>query len=123
MITDERWGGESERASRPGTASRAPAVPEIQRLCADGVRRPLGDRRGFTNNVSLSGVLIGPASLPAPIGANPRLRFSFFLGSFATVFRGKVVRHAEEGFAIQFASLEEAQLKILRTALPPGVDA
>ena len=79
--------------------------------------------RGFTENVSLSGVLIGQPSSPAPIGASLRLRFSFFLGSFATPFRGKVVRHAEDGFAIQFASLEEAQLEILRTALPPGVDA
>ncbi len=79
--------------------------------------------RGFTNNVSLSGVLIGQASSPAPIEANLRLRFSFFLGSFATPFRGKVVRHAEDGFAIQFASLEEAELEILRTALPPGVYA
>ncbi len=79
--------------------------------------------RGFTNNVSLSGVLIGQTSSPAPIGANLRLRFSFFLGSFSTVFRGKVVRPAEEGFAIQFASLEEAQLEILRTALPPSASA
>jgi hypothetical protein len=79
--------------------------------------------RGFTENVSLSGVLIGQASSPAPIGANLRLRFSFFLGSFETPFRGKVVRHAEEGFAVQFESLEEAQLKILHAALPPGVYA
>ncbi len=76
--------------------------------------------RGITKNVSLSGVLIEQASSPAPVGANLRLRFSFFLGSFATVFRGKVVRHAEEGFAIQFASLEEAEREILRRALPPG---
>ena len=79
--------------------------------------------RGFTKNVSLSGVLIEQASSPAPIGANLRLRFSFFLGSFETPFRGKVVRHAEEGFAIQFASLEEAELETLRTALPPGAHA
>jgi hypothetical protein len=79
--------------------------------------------RGITKNVSLSGVLIEQASSTAPIEATLRLRFSFFLGSFATVFRGKVVRHAEEGFAIQFASLEEAQLEILRRALSPGVCA
>ncbi len=79
--------------------------------------------RGFTKNVSLSGVLIGQASSPPPIGASLRLRFSFFLGSFETPFRGKVVRQAEEGFAIQFASLEEAELEILRRALPPGVYA
>ncbi len=79
--------------------------------------------RGFTENVSLSGVLIGQASSPAPIGASLRLRFSFFLGSFETPFRGKVVRHAEEGFAIQFASLVESEREILRTALPPDGDA
>ncbi len=79
--------------------------------------------RGSTENVSLSGVLIGQASSPAPIEANLRLRFSFFLGSFETPFRGKVVRHAEEGFAIQFASLEKAQLEILRTALAAGASA
>ncbi len=79
--------------------------------------------RGFTKNVSLSGVLIKQASSPALIGTNLRLRFSFFLGSFATPFRGKVVRHAEDGFAIQFASLDEAEFEVLRRALPPGVYA
>jgi hypothetical protein len=76
--------------------------------------------RGLTKNVSLSGVLIGQTSSPVPIGANLRLRFSFFLGSFATPLSGKVVRHAEEGFAIEFTSLEEAELEILRKALPGG---
>ena len=79
--------------------------------------------RGFTKNLSLSGVLIGQATSPPPIGASLRLRFSFFLGSFETPFRGKVVRQAEEGFAIQFAGLEESEREILRTALSPGVDA
>jgi hypothetical protein len=79
--------------------------------------------RGFTKNVSLSGVLIEQASSPVPIGANLRLRFSFFLGSFETQFRGKAVRDAEDGFAIQFASLEEAELEILRTALSAGAYA
>ncbi len=79
--------------------------------------------RGFTKNVSLSGVLIEQASSLAQIGASLRLRFSFFLGSFSTVFRGKVVRPAEDGFAIQFASLEESEREILRTALAPGIDA
>jgi hypothetical protein len=79
--------------------------------------------RGFTKNVSLSGVLIEQASSLAPIGASLRLRFSFFLGSFETQFRSKVVRHAEDGFAVQFASLDGAELEILRKALPPGVSA
>ncbi len=79
--------------------------------------------RGFTENVSLSGVLIEQPSSPAPIGENLLLRFSFFLGSFNTPFGGKVVRHTQEGFAIQFASLDEAELEILRRALPPGVSA
>jgi hypothetical protein len=76
--------------------------------------------RGFTTNLSLSGVLIEQATSPAPIGTNLRLRFSFFLGAYQTPFRGKVVRHAEEGFAVQFASLDEAEREVLRRALPPG---
>ena len=78
---------------------------------------------GFTENLSLSGVLIERVSSPAPIGENLLLRFSFFLGSFKTPFGGKVVRHIEGGFAIQFASLDEADLEILRRALQPDVSA
>ena len=79
--------------------------------------------RGFTENVSISGALIEAASLPAPIGANLQLRFSFFPGSFATPFIGKVVRHAGDGFAVQFVNLDESELEILRTTLPFGVVA
>jgi hypothetical protein len=77
--------------------------------------------RGFTKNVSRTGVLIEQASSPVPIGADLRLRFSFFLGAFETPFRGEVVRHSEEGFALQFGSLDEAQLGVLRTALRSDV--
>ena len=79
--------------------------------------------RGFTKNVSRSGVLIEQASSPPPIGAGLRVRFSFFLGAFETPFSGKVVRHADDGFALQFGSLDEAQIEVLRTALPPGAYA
>jgi hypothetical protein len=79
--------------------------------------------RGFTANMSLSGVLIERVTAPAPIGASLRLRFSFFLGSFDTPFRGQVVRHTDDGFAVQFESLDQAQLDVLRTALPPGAYA
>ncbi len=79
--------------------------------------------RGFTKDVSLSGVRIEQASLAVPIETDLRLRFSFFLGSFDTLFRGEVVRHTTDGFAVQFRSLDEAQLEILRRALEPGADA
>jgi len=73
---------------------------------------------GFTENLSLSGVLIDYASSSIPIKTKVTMRFSFFAGSFDTEFQGSVVRHTEDGFAVQFGSLDSAQLNILRTALP-----
>ena len=116
-------GGSMSEQAGSGPPQRRPRAPRF------GVYVPMEYEdhsvtgRGFTKNVSLSGVLIEQASWPAPIGASLRLRFSFFQGSFETPFRGKVVRHAEEGFAIQFASLEESEREILRTALSPDGDA
>ncbi len=112
----------SEQAG-PGVSLKRPRAPRFSVSVPMEYEDHSVTGRGSTENVSLSGVLIGQASSPAPIEANLRLRFSFFLGSFGTPFRGKVVRHAEDGFAIQFASLEEAELEILRRALPPGVYA
>ena len=79
--------------------------------------------RGLTKDVSLSGVRIERASLAVPIETELRLRFSFFLGSFETLFPGKVVRHTTDGFAVQFGSLDVAQLEMLRTALRPSTHA
>ena len=75
--------------------------------------------RGFTKDVSLSGVRIDQASLAVPIETELRLRFSFFLGSIETRFRAKVVRRTTDGFAVQFSSFDVAQLETLRTALGP----
>ncbi len=79
--------------------------------------------RGFTKDVSVSGVRIEQASLAVPIETELRLRFSFFLGSFETLFRGEVVRRTADGFAVQFGSLDGAQLEILHTALRPDAYA
>ncbi len=74
--------------------------------------------RGFTADLSLSGVRIKHVSSVVPIGEELRLRFSLFSGSFETLFDGKVVRHIKEGFAAQFWNLDVAQLAALRRALP-----
>ncbi len=76
---------------------------------------------GFTADVSNSGVRVAHASIPVRLETDLRLRFSFFLGSFATEFLGTVIRHAEDGFAIHFGSLDRAQIEVLRRALslPP----
>ena len=73
---------------------------------------------GYTANISASGVRIDRASQRVPIGVQLGLRFSFFLGSFEIQFTGEVVRHTEDGFAVQFGILDPAQLNTLRTALP-----
>ncbi len=78
---------------------------------------------GLTKDVSLSGVRIERASLAVPIETELRLRFSFFLGSFDTLLRGKVVRHTTDGFAVQFGSLDVAQHEILRRVLRPDAYA
>ena len=71
---------------------------------------------GFTKNVSLSGVRVEHASISMAIQTEIGLRFSFFVGSFDTVFRGTVVRHTGDGFAVQFGDMGEAQLEVLRRA-------
>ncbi len=72
---------------------------------------------GFTENLSLSGVLIEYASTLIPIKTKIGMRFSFFVGSFDTLFQGTVVRHTEDGFAVQFVDMGETQLEVLRKIL------
>ena len=72
---------------------------------------------GLTENLSLSGVLVEHASILIEIQREIRLRFSFFTGSFDTVFRGTVVRHAGDGFAVQFGDMGEAHLEVLRRGI------
>ncbi len=72
---------------------------------------------GFTENVSVSGVLIERATGSYAIQTELRLRFSFFIGSFDTVFHGTVIRHTGGGFAVQFGDMDEAQLVVLRRSL------
>ncbi len=72
---------------------------------------------GLTENVSLSGVLIERVSRSIAIQTEIRLRFSFFIGSFDTVFHGTVIRHTEGGFAVQFADMDPVQLDVLRRIL------
>lgn len=72
---------------------------------------------GFTENVSISGALVEYASRVIPIQTKIQLRFSFFPGSFDTVFRGIVARHTEDGFAVEFVDMGETQLEVLRKIL------
>ena len=76
---------------------------------------------GFTENVSSSGVLVDHTSAAFPIDTELRMRFSFFHGSFDTVFTGAVVRYTEDGFAARFVHLDTAQIEVLHRALsvPP----
>ena len=73
---------------------------------------------GLTENVSTSGVLVDHASATFPTDAELRMRFSFFVGSFDTLFTGAVVRHTADGFAARFVRLETAQIEVLRRVLP-----
>ena len=76
---------------------------------------------GFTENVSTSGVLVEHTSAASPIDREMRMRFSFFDGSFGTVFTAAIVRYTKGGFAIRFVDLEPTQIDVLRRALslPP----
>ena len=73
---------------------------------------------GTTWNISFSGVLIENASEQLPIGALVEVRFSFFPGSFDTTFVGRVIRHTERGFALEFTDLDDPRRKVLTAALP-----
>ena len=75
---------------------------------------------GLTENLSLSGVLVERASILIAIQSEIRLRFSFFTGSFDTVFRGTVVRHTGDGFAVHFGNMGEADLDVLRRGMLPS---
>jgi hypothetical protein len=79
--------------------------------------------RGLTANLSVSGVRIEQASQRVPIGMQLTLRFSFFQGSFGSLFRGEVVRHSEDGFAVTFGSLDDTQIDTLRRILPSAAYA
>ena len=76
---------------------------------------------GLTENVSSSGVLVERTSAELPIDTELRMRFSFFQGSFATVFTAAVVRYTEDGFAARFVNLDTAQIEVLQRAfsVPP----
>jgi hypothetical protein len=76
---------------------------------------------GHTENVSVSGVLVERSSAELPIDTELRMRFSFFHGSFATVFTAAVVRYTEDGFAARFVQLGTDQIEVLQRALsvPP----
>ena len=76
---------------------------------------------GHTENVSSSGVLVERTSAELPIDTELRMRFSFFHGSFDTIFTGAVVRYTEDGFAARFVNLDTAQIDVLQRALsvPP----
>ena len=72
---------------------------------------------GFTDNVSLSGVSIEHASRSMALQTKTGMRFCFFMGSFDILFRGTVVRLTEDGFAVQFGDLDEAQREVLHRGL------
>ena len=83
------------------------------------VNTPAGT--GHTENVSVSGVLVERTSAELPIDTELRMRFSFFQGSFATVFTAAVVRYTEGGFAARFVNVDTAQIEVLQRAfsVPP----
>ena len=72
---------------------------------------------GFTEDVSLSGVRVEHASIAISPDMQLGLRFSFYHGSFETLFKGTVVRRTDQGFAVRFADLDADQLGVLRRAL------
>ena len=74
---------------------------------------------GVTENLSQSGTLIQVTSGQPPINEELSIRFSFFLGSFATQFRGRVVRRTRNGFAIEFGGLDANHLEVLGRAMSP----
>ena len=78
---------------------------------------------GTTENVSVSGVLIQNATRAVGVGSSLEVRFSFFPGSFDTPFTARVIRHTDDGFALQFDDLGPPQISLLRSALPPGAFA
>ncbi len=81
-----------------------------------------GTATGTTANVSTSGVRIAlalaSASTRLSVGSGLTMRFSFFVGSFDTPFGASVVRHTDDGFAVQFNALDGRQRDLLRRALP-----
>jgi hypothetical protein len=118
------------KATRPDVEREMPEEylgdEDRRRAPRFGVRAPTefanGESgQGFTENLSMSGVLLATTSNRASPGTELELRFSLFAGSFDTTFRGTVVRLTEDGFAVQFDTLATAQLELLHRALPERV--
>ncbi len=99
-----------ERRIAPRYRIRVPV--EYEQAAATG--------RGTTWDVSTSGVHVAMshASPSLLIGSEVKLRFSFFMGSFAVAFPANVVRHTPDGFAVQFDRLGPTHRDLLRQALP-----
>ena len=100
------------------------ATSERRRAPRFGVQAPVeytnsGTNSGVTENLSQSGTLIQVTSGQPPINEELSIRFSFFLGSFATQFRGRVVRRTRNGFAIEFGGLDANHLEVLGRAMSP----
>jgi hypothetical protein len=93
------------------------AEPRFQIQAPLEYRSPSATGHGRTRNISLSGVYIEAPPELAPHDA-VEVRFSFFVGSFDIPFPGEVVRLGPDGFAARFGALGDAQLRILRRALP-----
>jgi len=81
-------------------------------LCRSGAERGAGRMV----NVSLSGALLGPASIRPEQEAAVRILFTAPGAGRATEVSGTVARHTETGFAIQFLAANDALREFLAEA-------
>ena len=120
---------ETQRDSQTETQTHSP--PETQHVTHKArkprfdLRAPVaysgepGTGRGLIWNISTSGLRIEAASVEAPLGTELRIRASYFAGSSEVTLHGRVVRHTEGGFAVQFENLPFEAQELLNQILPP----
>ncbi len=73
---------------------------------------------GTIANISLSGALLEPASLPLPPGTALDLRVTRLPPSSGLEISSEVVRATESGFAVRFKDLDPEVVDLLRELLP-----
>ena len=69
-------------------------------------------------NISFSGALVERASVIVPIDVHVGLSPSYYPGSNEVELWGEVVRMTESGFGVEFTTLGESGLALLRRILP-----
>ena len=110
------------RLVRPATPEPGPG----QRIAAErysvsvrvGILTDGGQTTGQVRDISVTGARIENVGARPEEGSDLRLGFSFYAHALPVPIHGKVVRHIEGGFAVEFQDVDFRTQILLRALLP-----